>query len=140
MNKLKAFLSDKWKMFETFLKTKVMPRVEKANPVLAGLAVAAIFVIGVVLFLAFVAAVVVGVLAFKVLVPGMIVGFFVWFAWTYLQLGLIYFPDLAPVYQTIPYWHFAFGFAALILVWRVIRKKPAEPVVKVPGKTIRPGN
>lgn len=138
MKKLKAFLSDKWAMFERFLKTKVMPHVEKANPVLGGLAVAAIFVVGVTLFVAFVVAVIAGVLAIKVLVPGMIVGFFAWFAWTYMQLGLTYFPDLAPVYYTIPYWHFAFGFAALVAIWRVIRKKPVEPkVTKVPGKTVK---
>lgn len=116
---MKEFLTRKWAAVDAFFKAKIAPHIAKATPAVSILMMIGVLIVGAALFLAFVAA----LIFVMVLLPGMIVGFFAWFAWTYMQLGLTYFPSLSPVYQTIPYWHFAWGFAAVILVWRVLRKK-----------------
>ncbi|ATW58003.1 hypothetical protein CNR34_00070 [Pseudomonas phage nickie] len=112
---MKEFLKSKWQIIEALFKKHVAPRIEKAGPVVSFLLVALTVVVGLAIAVAFVA----GVITVTILAPGMIVGFF---AWTYLELGATYFPTLSPVYLTIPYWHFAWGFAALILIWRCFRK------------------
>lgn len=112
---MKEFLKRKWLAIKALYEGKVKPRIKSASPVVAFLLMALAVIVGIALFLA--------AIFVSILLPGMIVGFFAWFAWTYMQLGLTYFPSLSPVYQTIPYWHFAWGFAAVILVWRVLRKK-----------------
>ena len=135
---MKDFLKRKWAAAQAFFKAKIGPRIEKASPVVAFLLMALVVVVGIVLFLAFIAA----VIFVSVLLPGMVVGFFAWFVWTYMQFGLTYFPSLPPVYQTIPYWHFAWGFAALILIWRCFRKKGYGKDEGVPGtsREIRAAN
>lgn len=116
---MKEFLKRKWLAVKALYESKVKPRIKSASPVVAFLLMALTVIAGIALFLAVVAA----VIFVSILLPGMIVGFFAWFVWTYMQFGLTYFPSLPPVYQAIPYWHFAWGSAVLILIWRTLRKK-----------------
>jgi hypothetical protein len=123
---MKEYLKRKFEalknLYASTIKPKIDAKIKASGPVVSFLILAGVVIVGVALFLAAIAAVV----FVMVLLPGMVVGFFVWFAWTYMQLGLTYFPSLPPVYQTIPYWHFAWGFAALILLWKIVRKSPAQ--------------
>lgn len=56
-------------------------------------------------------------LGFKALIPAALC----WFVWTYLELGLAYFPGAQP----IPFWHFLLSW--MLIVW-VIRQmfRPAN--------------
>ena len=57
------------------------------------------------------------------LIPGIVVGFLFWFVWTYMNLGLVYFTTLDPMYLSIPYWHFV-GFAAVfVYIIKLCRRK-----------------
>jgi len=58
----------------------------------------------------------------------MIVGGVLWFVWTYMGMGAMYFPNLDPVYLTIGYWHFAFSAAAAIFVVKVFQKEDRKNV------------
>lgn len=133
---MKEFLKRKFAAVKAFYDSKVKPRIKTASPVVAALLMVLVVIVGIVLLLAFIAAVV----FVSILLPGMVVGFFAWFVWTYMQFGLTYFPSLPPVYQTIPYWHFAWGFAAVLLIWRVIRKKPVEKTSAGTSREIRAHN
>lgn len=116
---MKEFLKRKIAALVAFYENTLKPRVKKAGPVMTVILAIVIGLGTVALAIAFIAA----VTFVMVLLPGMLVGFFAWFVWTYMQFGLTYFPSLPPVYQTIPFWHFSFGFAVLILIWRCFRKK-----------------
>lgn len=129
---MKKWLKDKFTQLSNWLSGTVMPKLKKTSPIVQVLGFTLLAIVVALLIIVVISA----IIFIGILLPGMVVGLFAWLAWTYFGLGEIYFSTLNPVYLHIPYWHFAWGFAVLILIWRVIRKKG-----KVRGDTdARSGN
>lgn len=116
---MKQWFKDKFDQIRNWVSGTVLPKLKKASVPAQIIGYVLLVIVVVALVLSFFAALV----FVMILLPGMIVGLFAWLAWTYFGLGATYFAMLDPIYLHIPYWHFAWGFAALIFIIRVVRKK-----------------
>lgn len=116
---MKKWFKDKFTQLRNWVSGTVLPKLKKASPVVQVVGFVALVIALVVLVVAVIAA----FIFVGILLPGMVVGLFAWLAWTYFGLGETYFAMLDPIYLHIPYWHFAWGFAAVIFIIRVLRKK-----------------
>lgn len=55
-----------------------------------------------------------------IFIPSLLGAFVTWFCWTYLEIGVVYFPELPARWQSIPFLHIWTAFVAILWIIRSI--------------------